>query len=430
MALKGKLSHLKAHMGVETGSQSEQTVSHSIADQKVPYEQSWRQLHAKPAWFEDEYSIIREVSYDLDKNHGRYPLRQVVHQVEKWQEHIANHPLSAKGMHVEELLFFDTETTGLSHGAGTTIFMLGYAQVKGEEVVVKQHFLPGPEREVALYHHFLHDVGDMKNLVTFNGKAFDWPQVKTRHTFVRDRVPYLPKFGHYDLLHASRRLWKELLPSCKLSVVEQEILHFHREEDTPGYLAPMLYFDFLQDPDPELVKGVFQHNEWDVLSLLTLYAHLSASILEVNSGQLLAKEQFEVARWYEAVGELGISQSLYEQLAQGDHSIQAEAMLRLAHLEKKRGRFERAQGLYETLIERDLFLKEAGIELAKIYEHQLKDVEKAFNVTKKVFMSRKEVARLTNKHEEAFLAATENRLRRLEDKVRKSQTLFPGQAQD
>lgn len=105
MALKGKLSRLKARMGVETGSQSEQTVSHSIADQKVPYEQSWRQLHAKPAWFEDEYSIIREVSYDLDKNHGRYPLRQVVHQVEKWQEHIANHPLSAKGMHVEELLF-------------------------------------------------------------------------------------------------------------------------------------------------------------------------------------------------------------------------------------------------------------------------------------------------------------------------------------
>ena len=45
-------------------------------------------------------------------------------------------------------------------------------------------------------------------MVTYNGKAFDWPQVKTRHTLIREHVPKLPPFGHFDLYHAARRMWK------------------------------------------------------------------------------------------------------------------------------------------------------------------------------------------------------------------------------
>ncbi len=83
---------------------------------------------------------------------------------------------------------------------------------------------------------------------------------------LRDRLPKLPDFGHFDLLHGARRLWKHKLERVSLSAVENEELAFKRDEDTPGYLAPMLYFQFLKAEDPALLKGVLSHNEQDVLS--------------------------------------------------------------------------------------------------------------------------------------------------------------------
>ncbi|MCK9907287.1 ribonuclease H-like domain-containing protein, partial [Frankia sp. Cpl3] len=76
-----------------------------------------------------------------------------------------------------------------------------------------------------------------KDLVTYNGKAFDWPQVKTRHTLLRDSVPELPIFGHFDLLHGARRLWKDELESCRLANIEREKLGSFRQDDVPGYMA-------------------------------------------------------------------------------------------------------------------------------------------------------------------------------------------------
>ena len=111
--------------------------------------------------------------------------------------------------------------------------------------------------------------------MTYNGKSFDWPQVKTRHTLVRDHVPKLPPFGHFDLYHAARRLWKHRLERLKLAVVEEEILGIHRKDDIPGYLAPMIYFDFVESGQPDGMLGILKHNENDILSLVTLYTHLT-----------------------------------------------------------------------------------------------------------------------------------------------------------
>lgn len=111
--------------------------------------------------------------------------------------------------------------------------------------------------------------------MTYNGKAFDWPQVKTRHTLIRDRLPKLPEFGHFDLLHGARRLWKHKMDRVSLGTVEKEELGIRRLEDTPGYLAPMLYFHFIKAQEPDLLKGVLHHNEMDVLSLISLYIHMS-----------------------------------------------------------------------------------------------------------------------------------------------------------
>ncbi len=144
-------------------------------------------------------------------------------------------------------------------------------------MVVRQHILPQPGNEIPLYQSFLERI-NYDTLVTYNGKAFDWPQLKTQHTLIREHVPKLPEFGHFDLYHASRRLWKDKLERVKLSAVETDILGIKRTSDIPGYLAPMIYFDFIERKDPEILFGILKHNELDVLSLdLSVYPYFQTN---------------------------------------------------------------------------------------------------------------------------------------------------------
>ena len=93
------------------------------------------------------------------------------------------------------------------------------------------------------------------------------------------------------------------LERLKLSIVEKEILEFERKDDIPGFLAPMIYFDFIERKNPEGMLGILKHNEMDILSLITLYTHLSFQLLGLDRQQT-AKETFEVGRWYSYLGRI------------------------------------------------------------------------------------------------------------------------------
>ena len=353
---------------------------------------------------------MREISYPLSHRHGRYTFESLPGLVDRWNQTSGNHPLSAEGKQTSEFLFFDTETTGLHGGTGNTIFLLGYARLLPDQVKVKQYFLPGPYQELAFYHGFLDDVKELKNLVTYNGKAFDWPQVKTRHTLLRDLVPKLPLFGHYDLLHGSRRLWKDQLESCRLSVIEQKILGIKREEDTPGYMAPLLYFDYLRDKNPDTIKGVLHHNEWDVLSLITLYIHLSSLLLEENSLPRSSQEAYHIGRWYEQVGDLDRALYFYESGQEWQ-----PAKLALASLYKKMKLWDKAINLWEKLAQRNSpFLANVYTELAKVHEHYHKDHEKALFYADKAFESWKSLHMKNAKDKASYI----KRIERLEKKCK------------
>lgn len=291
-----------------------------------------------------------------------------------------DHPLSSQHLQAEDLLFFDTETTGLGAGAGHMIFLLGTGRVLGDEFQVTQYFLPGPGHETAFYYHFLTDCQSLSNLVTFNGKAFDWPRVKTRVQFVRDRVPKLPEFGHFDLLHASRRLWKPDLESVRLSSVEESILDVHRELDIPGHMAPFLYFQFLKQPKASLVKGVFEHNREDVRSLVTLYIHLTR-ILHQKGVELTYSEQYESCRWlaglnYSLEASIRLEKLIKQDMGTHEEKIRALQLLALTY--KKLKNEESAHQLFYQLVH-DLKATDFRIyiELAKYYEHHEKDFEQA-----------------------------------------------------
>jgi uncharacterized protein len=383
MSLKNKLNRLKPHLssGVQ---QEKQVISNQVLQAEknsvnIPYKEIWEKENVTPYILDNEYCLVREVKYPLTYQHGNYQFAQAIQAVRKWNEADFHHPLSALGHNPGDLFFFDTETTGLGGGAGNTIFLLGYASLKEDSVVLKQHILPQPGAEVALYQSFLEEI-DYTTLVTYNGKAFDWPQVKTRHTLVRNHVPKLPSFGHFDLYHAARRMWKHKIERMKLSIVEKEILGFERKDDIPGFLAPMIYFDFIERKHPEGLLGVIKHNELDILSLITLYTHLSFQLLGMDNKRSV-RETFEVGRWYSYLGDSEKAEENFASIADGNEIDAMLAKHALAFEHKRSGNYKDAVPLWEETAKLGEYNNriDADIELAKYYEHKRKDYQTALS---------------------------------------------------
>lgn len=381
MSLKNKLNRLKQNIVRENDVSIQQETNDSISQNEL----IWKEHNIEVYHFDGQTCFIREVIYPLDYKHGHYQLGDFHEIVDLWNKSDSVHPLSSKGHKSSDLFFFDTETTGLGGGVGNTIFLLGQAQVFYDRVVIRQYLLPQPGNEVALYNCFLQDIIS-KTLVTYNGKAFDWPQVKTRHTLIRHLVPSLPAFGHFDLFHASRRLWKNELESVRLSKVETDILGIEREDDVPGYLAPMIYFQFVKQQQPEIISGVLKHNEIDVLSLITLYIHLSLKILKTDQ-KASGEEHYEIARWLDYVGDSKSAISAYESLLNKKSNKEDQALLALSMHYKKQQNWNAAVKVWEEIIHMNKSgtHEKAAIELAKYYEHNVKDYKKAILYSEMVY---------------------------------------------
>jgi len=419
MSLKNKLNRLKPHLSVG-GPLEKMYIPSQETNIEVPFKEKWEQANVFPYFLDESYCLIREVIYPLSHQHGHYRFRDFLTAVEIWNNQPVNHPLSAEGHQAEELFFFDTETTGLGGGVGNTIFLLGYASISGDSLILRQHILPNPGAEVPLYQSFLEKV-DYKTLVTYNGKSFDWPQVKTRHTLVREHVPKLPQFGHFDLFHAARRLWKHKLERLKLAVVEKEVLGVDRVDDIPGFLAPMIYFDFIDSKQPDGMLGILKHNEIDILSLVTLYTHITFQLCGIDTDQTRS-ESFEVGRWFASLGEKNQAEKVLTKLVNGSDITSFQAKYSLALQRKKEHDWVKAEKLFSDVVESgdNRLMLEACLELAKIYEHRLKDFGLAIDYCQKATMIVSQLEQTPKISGQLNLEQFQFRLKRLERKRQNS----------
>ncbi|CAG9622601.1 ribonuclease H-like domain-containing protein [Sutcliffiella rhizosphaerae] len=416
MNMINKLNRMKKHLqhtpSGENKEQKQVKVQTSTSFD-VPNKKEWQDFQTNVFYFQEEHCLIREVEYSLDFCHGIYKLGELLPIIKRWQDVEVDHPLSAKGHQVTDLFFFDTETTGLSGGVGTTIFLLGYARVFSDKVVIRQHLLPSPGNEIALYQSFLEEV-NYSTLVTYNGKAFDWPQVKTRHTLIREQVPKLPAFGHFDLLHAARRLWKNKMESVRLANVEKEILKIERKDDIPGFLAPMIYFDFVKTHEMQGIKGVMKHNELDVLTLITLYIHLSKLLLSQEMG-MNKEEVFEIGRWYDVLGQKEAATSRYKNIVENSW----QASYKLGLLKKKEKNYEEAKKwfIHSFYLQDNMSKEMVGIELAKIFEHQEKDCLTALKYAEISYKLYRQKNAISTPPSEKTQLEMEKRIKRLKRKI-------------
>jgi len=222
----------------------------------------------------------------------------------------------------EDIVFLDTETTGLMGGTGTYVFLLGTAYFRDGELVLRQHLL--------------HDLGAEARFV-----------MALRSDLSVDE-------SHLDLLHPARRLWRDRFGSTSLRQLEDSVLDVVRVDDIPGSLIPERYFRWLALRDPALIEPVLVHNARDIVSLVRITDRIAQAVIDARAGRAPdhAPAAFALAKAFERTGESEVAYLCYESAyADADSDLRIRVALPYAKALEARGHVERALTMVELLLE-------------------------------------------------------------------------------
>lgn len=392
MSYENKILQMKKMLGKKpTAAQQKVEEPAYQKPTKPSYTERWEK--AGLTVVENDFGIVfkRHVQYPFSYQHGHYQLQSFFDALKKWQGAEFDHPYALDLQ--EPVLFFDTETTGLK-GVGTHIFLLGFLEVGEECFKLTQYILADPAHEAAfLFESKLWQKS--ATVITYNGKSFDSQQLETRWTLHQKTLPKLRAQRQIDLLHSSKRLWKNDMERLKLKSVEEEKLGFSRIGDIPGHLAPIIYLDAVKSGIPDALMKVLLHNEWDLLSLITLYSH-STQLLFEEDHEESAKTFTNIGKWYGDLKESTQSVRVLEKVTMQFDALEAgNAQYYLALQHKKGKRYNEAIDSFVASLH---FVEprtklHALEQLAILYEHQMKDYDQALYYTQ-------EGIRLIQNHEQ------------------------------
>ena len=381
-------------------------------------------------------TFIHEETYAADYRHGWATL-----DTDTPLTMMANWANDARlvEMPLESFAFLDTETSGLSGGTGTYAFLVGAGrfeqsasgrplrQAQGRHFRLLQFFMRDPGEEAALLEALADFLAPCQALVTYNGKAFDAPLLRTRYILHDIPVPF-EDYAHVDLLHLARRLWRDRLPSRTLKYIEENVLDAPRtSQEVPGYEIPWLYFDYLRTGDVSEMKGIFYHNAMDIVALAALFSHTANILHDPFAGHIQHGLDFiAVAKLFEDLGHWDEAARLYERGLEEDPSISSgqalteadfgAAVKRLSILQKRRGDMGQAVEWWQQAARRGHVY--AHVELAKHHEHQKRDyveAQKWAHEALEIVSSRQEMPGYMRAH---WRTELEHRLNRLEGKLK------------
>ncbi|MBI2388897.1 MAG: ribonuclease H-like domain-containing protein [Deltaproteobacteria bacterium] len=332
-------------------------------------------------------------------------------------------------------LYLDTEATGLAGGTGTIPFLVGLAWFErseggADDLVVEQLLLRRLGDEAPMLARVADRIAAASMLVSFNGKAFDMPLLRTR--FVMNRLAPPTERPHLDLVHVARRVhraargkggvgdprsgptierWTEeeelkRATSCKLVALERQILGFARVDDVPSAEVPSRYSHFLRTGDADAIRAVCDHNLWDVVSMAALIGVYADAVRGLDDDgtrelpHLGGRDLVGIAKTLRRAGDLprarraadaavdaalGVAR---EDPRDDDRAEDRRADPDLERIARKtRGGIAKGARDTETALHDFGVLaaahddKEARLELAKLYEHRVRDPERALEHT-------------------------------------------------
>lgn len=305
-----------------------------------------------------------------------------------------------EALHPEDVLFLDTETTGLTRGAGTLPFLTGLASFESNRLVREVIFMSEPGGEEDYLDYLQETFRRFKYLVSYNGRAFDVPLLRNR--LILNRKPGLPDFLHFDLLHIFRRLFpKGSLAGYRQMDLEERLLGYEREDDLPGSEIPQIYFDYVKYGHDGGLEKVFDHNLKDLCGMVLLfleairvYDQRDSARGSLRSGLariLLRNRNSDEA--LELLNHLENDLEASDEVAEGDESeedaqyaddtlggLRYRDYLLLGQLYRARGRYGDAAGIFARVVAR-YDCPYARMALAKLLEHRIKDFPAALQHT-------------------------------------------------
>ena len=320
---------------------------------------------------------------------------------------------------IKNIVFLDIETSNLSLGAGSFVFLIGICYFSDIGVETDLLLIDHPGSEQALLETFQAEISRFEIISSYNGKSFDIPFLRNRYAIHQLDGALNFKF-HIDLLTYARRLWKFSIESCKLANIENNILGLKRDDDEiPGWLVPQIYFDFLYQRDPNLLKGVICHNKMDVISLAALFQHITFLLNETGSNMIYDNKDYfalaklyskmnaiEKAKYYYGLGFKNISDNHFTPCYYWEYGM----------LLKKNNEHEEALLYWEK--SGNAGIQASCIELSKYYEHKMRNYAIALKWAKKAQeMIRKN--KLLNKRNAEDIPQIQHRMSRIIRKMKK-----------
>lgn len=279
---------------------------------------------------------------------------------------------SLRDLDPSRFLYLDTETTGLSGGTGTIPFLVGLAWFEDQSLRVEQLMLRTPAQERAMLTLLVEHMRRSSALVTYNGKSYDWPLLRSR--FVMNRMPAPEPLPHVDLLHAARRVYKRRLGEVRLVTMERALLGFQREHDVEGFEIPNLYWEMLRGGESSLLTPVLEHNVNDIIALAALLGLLTDRFENLRKEDD-PTDHLGLAHVARRTGDVERAHRFAEAAAGGggDRALTVEALVLSARLRAKARAFPEAVELYQrALAEAEgPLLPPIHLALSKLYEHRL-----------------------------------------------------------
>lgn len=166
-------------------------------------------------------------------------------------------------------------------------------------------------------------------------------------------------------------------------------MHFTRsEEELPGYLAPIIYQEYLKTGETQDIVGVFYHNEMDVISLAALLRIINeVSLKDDKLFSAYETLHYSLGRQFDRNRDYSKAIDCYSKALEQPKlpdAIRLTCYLCLANIYKKTDQIEKALAFWGHASEFGSI--ESLIELAKIFEHKLNNYELALDYCKKALL--------------------------------------------
>lgn len=337
---------------------------------------------------------------------------------------------------ISKIIFFDLETTGLAGGAGTWPFLCGIGWYEENSFVVEQYFMEDYPYEGIMLRGLTEKMKKAEALVTFNGKTFDVPLLKTRLIFNRMRLNL--EIPHIDLLHPSRRLWRGVFPDCSLGSIEENFFGLKRARDIDSSLIPMIYFNYVRGRRREMMLPVFDHNVQDVATLGSLLLFFCRAINSPMTSLLKSpKAFFGLGRWLLKLGRREQATECFDHAlnAAREPELRERLLWHTGMMHKKMESWESALEAWERLMKESMQRRiDAAVEIAKYYEHRVKQPDRAREIIIMAVHGDKISEELREylegpscAGESRLTPGLEKRLRRLEKKIKKNEYIDPSE---